>query len=614
MRRIVGGIVLGLGLGAVACALAGGRAGEAPGCADGERGVGAGEPAREEQSAEEVGGGGGRDLGARCEPPSATRLAARGRCGPASGTTAGGEDAGPLPRTSWTLVLEGHDGSGSSDALRRQAAPWEPPAAPSASRAEGGPFERGGPDVLERVYDVAGALVRMANDPPEVRVAWTTGEAAVGAQLEHLGARLYDRTGEAAWRTPGAGIGVDPEVNVNPGLHVRQTADVLAKIEAALDEILPLGGDARTVRVWRGRTVLGTLAVGEARRLDAEPRILDATSSPAVRGAVELDVPVERVVTGFLGDAHVLVADYDVEISQAAQIRGPLLDLGHDGLSVRARRVASSDELEVELREGRATLPLATFSTSLAGGSAGGADTVVIELPRTGPRVLLRIPAREGETWLVGLGEDRAAVVEVGASVTGAGAIRRGWMRLPPSRDDAADEPATELVPPRGAVAVHLLRPSRREGEPAWSTGVVPLRPHAVALHGFDRTREEALPAGAEPYGAGSADELEDRVAVLRGGTCVSGRWVGGTPHGEAYDLVLSVAETAGTRPSPPLLGGPEGSPSRRTALLPSFRRAVVPLRIVVPHGGVGRRTVTLDLGNGPQPWTVSLSGGVRAE
>jgi len=87
---------------------------------------------------------------------------------------------------------------------------------------------------------------------------------------------------------------------------------------------------------------------------------------------------------------------------------------------------------------------------------------------------------------------------------------------------------------------------------------------------------------------------------------------VGGTPEGEAYDVVLSVAEPLAMRDGPPIYL--DAKPTYGAVRLPSFRRALVPLRIAVPHGGVGRRTVMLDLGRGPESWTVSLSGGRSAE
>ncbi len=631
MRRSAVGMMAGFAVGALAWGLLGPRTEEGPpvvgdGTADGAAG-------RATRPEEEGGGGGRALLEEAAVPAESTRLAAGGLRSPApslrgeSAAFAGtdiflaptnGGDHGPPPEL--VEAAEGVVEGTLLAAVERHLTPWE------ERRFEqrglyAVPVRRGDPvaaGVTERAYAVFPALARLAFDPPEVgRVrSWTP----VGTERDarRLGDDVYARTGEPLWRTTGTwiGWGARDSGRSEAPLLVRQTAEGHAAVEAALDALLAVGGDARTIRVWRGELGPGSLDVGEARRLDASIPWRAAAEGPALAAPLELDVPVDRVVTAFLGDVHAFVADYDVEISQAANAAMPLYDLAHDGLSVRARVLPATEEVEIQWIEVREAPPFPTFSTSLASGPESASAPVVIELPE-GPskRAVARLPAREGEAWIVGLGGTRAALVEILRSVQGAGPRRcGGWDRAPsqgvsgvPADPALAHAEQREGAhPPAGAIHAELVRPSRTEGASPWGYRVDLETDGAGVLTPFgalDRTREEALPFGGGVFG-------DDRALVLQGGTCVRARWVGGTSVGEAYDVVLSVSEPSGTRDGPPIVGADPRIPVR----LSSFRRALVPVRIVVPHGGVGRRTVTLDLGRGPEPWTVSLSGGARAE
>ncbi len=471
--------------------------------------------------------------------------------------------------------------------------------------------------VTERAYAVGAALARLADDPPEVgRVrSWTSvsDEGDAGA----LADQVYARTGEPLWRTPGAWIGwaSGGSGRSEAPLLVRQTAEGHAAVESALDALLTVGGDARTIRVWRGELGPGSLEIGETRRVDAAIPWRAATEGPGRASPLELDVPADRIVTAFLGDAHAFVGDYDVETGQATNVAGPIYDLAHDGLSVRAHVLQDPEEVELQLIDVHQAPPFDTFSTSLASGPVSASAPVVIEVPvRPSKRAVVRLPAREGEAWLVGLGGTRAVLVEIAGRVEGAGRLRPGWDRAPsPGRSGVAADPEPDRAPPReaasppdGVLLAELVRPARTEGGPPPRdvVGISSITQVAPTPFGMpDRTREEAFPFGGA---AGDAD----RDLELRGGAFLRARWVGGTPGAEAYDVVLAVSEPLGIRDGPPIYGKDLKTPVR----LPSFRRAVVPMRIVVPHGGVGRRTVTLDLGNGPQPGTVTLWGGERAE
>jgi len=496
----------------------------------------------------------------------------------------------------------------------RHRTPWEPREQGDSDLVRVRPGDAADAGVTERAYTVQSVRTRLTMDLPELGPGPTTSFPVDFWGLGPLITELYARTGEPLWRTTGTWIGMgdlEPRGWQVPVLS-RQTAAGHRAVEAVLDDLLHVGGDARTIRVWRGELGPGTLEVGEVRRVDASVPWRAAAERASVAGPLELDVPVGRAVAAFLGEAHVHVADYDVEISQVGYISAPNYDLAHEGLSVRARSLSGTEELEFELVDVRHAPPFEILSASLG---SGPASTVTIELPAgQANRAVVRLAAREGEAWIIGLGDTRAALVEVGRGVDGAGPKRPGWTRypslgisgVPADPEEAHAEPREGVLPPEGTIHAGLVRPSRTEGASPWgyrveikTDGEGTLTPFG----GLDRTREEALPFG------GSALR-PDRELVLRGGTCVRARWVGGTSGCEAYDVVLSVAEPLAMRDAPPIYGRDPHALLR----LPSFRRALVPLRIVVPHGGVGRRTVMLDLGGGPEPWTVSLSGGRRTE
>ena len=110
--------------------------------------------------------------------------------------------------------------------------------------------------VTERAYAILGALIRLDGDPPELGTVDLDGAPSLepGWDRDGLVRHLHARTGQAAWNAAGVWIGEDPPRLWAPDgpLRVHQTAQVHRQIEGVLDEILGLGGDARTIRVWRG--------------------------------------------------------------------------------------------------------------------------------------------------------------------------------------------------------------------------------------------------------------------------------------------------------------------------------------------------------------------------
>ncbi len=500
---------------------------------------------------------------------------------------------------------------------RRYRTPWEDGGGMDLVAAPAG--ERVAAGVTERAYAILRALIRLDGDPPEPwRPVDLDGTPSLDAGWDRaaLVRHLYARMGQAAWNVPGAWIGEDPPALWAPDgpLRIHQTAAVHREIERVLDGILGLGGDARTVRVWRGALGPGTLRRGELRRLEGPAKSIPG--SAALEEPVELDVPVGRAVSAFVGRGHTVLSVYE-ETPGMTPAR-PVFELAHAGLSVRGRIDPRTDEIELEIAEATCEPPFPRVATSVTTGGVAGGEPVPIEVPERSSRAaVVRLSGAQGDAWLVGLGGGRAAVVELGDTVPGAGSWRRGWGRTRSTGfTDAPEDPPVwedlaraDLAPPPGEVYVGLVRPSRAEGTPAWESRVrveTGGLSWPVALHGFDLGWEEALPHAGLVLS-------KRHPSVLRGGTCVSARWVGGTADREAYDVLLSVAEPLPMREGPPVLTCGE-KPTLAPCRLPSFVRALVPLRIVVPHDHVARRIVWVDLGRGPEAWTLSVSRGRREE
>ncbi len=555
---------------------------------------------------------------------SESRLAPAGLA-PAAGAT--GEDpAPPSPDAAASRGFSPEDLEALAASLLRYAAPWEGRPESRQDLTLVGPTSTLRAGVTQRAYEVEQALFGLADDGEEVAgdpfsslavfaPKWT-GDGP--ADRKRLVAEVYARTGEALWRIQGTGLAEAPihigGVGALPGwpLFVRQTAEGHRVVERVLDDLVPCGGDARTVRVWQGGLGVGALARGEVRRVEQPFPWSGAASSLPIEGPIELDVPATRAVTAFFGTAHAVLADYECEIGSSV-VWMPAYGVAHEGRSVRARGIPETSELEVEFRQAHEGPPYLTFSCALE--LAGSAS---IEVPGVAPvGVVARVPALEGSMWLVGLDEGRAALVEVGASVPGAGPRRRGWG----APHDAWNPPSAPGEPLRA----EAVPPGDRHVEPGWMRAGLTRPARAMEPASAPRTLDAVLRTGALEFarfgdvdGRPSHGVFESTLNGPRSGgsrpsqdppcagTRIQARWAGQTAQGAAYDVVLSVTDPVGTREAPPLLRDGAYLPLR----LPSFRRAVVPLRIFVPQGGVGSRTVTLDLGRGPEPWTVTLQDG----
>ncbi len=101
------------------------------------------------------------------------------------------------------------------------------------------------------------------------------------------------------------------------------------------------------------------------------------------------------------------VADYDVEIAQAANIANPIIRNAVDGVVLDVKPVVSSDRrfITLELRPTVATLvrPIPTFSTSLASGPITASAPVIIQVPKlqkSSVRTTVTMP--DGATLLIG--------------------------------------------------------------------------------------------------------------------------------------------------------------------------------------------------------------------
>ena len=101
------------------------------------------------------------------------------------------------------------------------------------------------------------------------------------------------------------------------------------------------------------------------------------------------------------------VADYDVEIAQAANIANPIIRNAIDGVVLDVKPVVSSDRrfITLELRPTVATLvrPIPTFSTSLASGPVTASAPVIIQVPKlqkSSVRTTVTMP--DGATLLIG--------------------------------------------------------------------------------------------------------------------------------------------------------------------------------------------------------------------
>ena len=351
-----------------------------------------------------------------------------------------------------------------------------------------------------------------------------------------------------------------------------------------------------------------------AARLEGLARSLP--SSPAVEGPLELDVPVGRAVTAFYGRAHTVLSDYSPWGTSVRSSTDPCSRWPTRACPCAGRIDPRTGEIELEITEAVATPPFPRRATTLGTRRDGAGERATIEVPERSSRgAVVRLAGTKGDAWLVGLG------------AAGARPSSSSGMRCPAR--GAGDRPGDGRAPR----ASPRLPRTRRRGRSSRAPSSV-RRPETS-------TSDSSVPRGRRARRDGRAAPRRDRkrsaargVVRLRshlgGGPPVSGRrrrrgspgrparrhvrarpLDGRVVDREAYDVVLSVAEPLEMRDGPSVLTYGE-PPTLSPCRLPSFRRALVPLRIVVPHGDVGRRTVMLDLGRGSSPGR-SLSPAVGA-
>ena len=285
--------------------------------------------------------------------------------------------------------------------------------------------------------------------------------------------------------------------------------------------------------------------------------------------------------------------------ARTANIAAPNYDLAHDGLSVRRARAPATEELELQLIDVRQAPPFDTFSTSLC-----VRPRILRPRGHRGPRAARETGRRaaagaEGDAWLVGLGGTRAVLVEIAGRVEGAGRLRPGWARAPSLGRSGVRRIPSSTAPRRGrptAPPDGVLLPSwsGRRGPRGRPPGAARVEISPIGEGTHRRRSGCPIARGRRRSRSAEAAAYADRDLVLRGGALRAGA-VGRAARSAAKRTTWSssiVRAPRVARWAADLRHGPN-VPLR----LPSLRRAVVPLRIVVPHGGVGRRTVTLDLG-----------------
>ncbi len=315
-----------------------------------------------------------------------------------------------------------------------------------------------------------------------------------------------------------------------------------------------------------------------------------ATAEAVVRRArgsssVTLDVPEDRAAFGFAGQACTYVADYDVEISQAANIAGPIYRVAEAGLGVSARVSGGSDgriEVTFDARWTSALPIFETFSTSLASGPVTSSPPVVIEIPKAIEPVSEfhgRVRTGDGEGALVGLSNGGVLVVVPRSAVRDTTHVRT-WKSV-----DVSERPAVEPARP----------PESETIEVEWTR--IDAAPTATTRGSarFEHVGESGVVGN--PTRPGADDDSLRSLGVPGSVYLVPGPVL----DRRRIDVVV--------RPSRPLEPGSRPfSVLGQTVDLPRVSRVVIPLRFLLRDGETGVRDVTIDRGEGPEAWRVTVS------
>jgi len=237
------------------------------------------------------------------------------------------------------------------------------------------------------------------------------GDNAQGIGVAGLGANAPND--DLFFGTPanpqGVPLGVKPEpgsagTSNDSGAFYNDGSDgaYRARVENLFDSVL-----------GNSNTLLGTGGMA------LQHTFLDDTQVEVILRAVEKSERVQQITATKLtvyntqrATVEVLnkvayVADYDVEIAQAANIANPIIKNAIDGVVLDVKPVVSADRrfITLELRPTVATLvrPIPTFSTSLASGPVTASAPVVIQIPRlqkSSVRTTVTMP--DGGTLLLG--------------------------------------------------------------------------------------------------------------------------------------------------------------------------------------------------------------------
>ena len=610
MRRIAVAIAVGISVGCLAW-----RSGSTPSCDD--------VPLLGDTIAqEEVGGaGGGAPLSEDVVPVESTRLAGcgmRSRRADARGDRlpfAGGDDF-LAPRNGGSYdpppeLLESPAASESpsepNDAERfflveRWRTPWE-------LRVEGdgglalARVRRGehvGAEVTGRAYAIDRAAARLVDDPAELR-----GE---GESVRSWDDRsIYARTGEALWQT-GHVDRADPRRLSVVGLaHVRPPdggrpprgrggARRPASTSAERHARFACGGASSGPGRSRPARCDGSTRRSRGGRRRREPPWRGPSGARRARRPGRGGIPGRgpRLRRGLRRRG---------EPGRVHRRAGLRLDarrsLGAGAFLVRSRTSSSSSSVDV-----RVAPPIRQiFSTSLASTSEPWLATVTIEVPKgQANKAVVRLPSREGEAWIVGLGDTRAA-------------LRRGRSRGERRRTAAAGVdplPARSASPacrpmPRLAHAEPregVLRPSARSGgaRPSLADGgSVPRgatawrsRPTGRAS---SRRSEASIERGRRRSPGAAPRASADRVSCFAvAPACRLGGWAGGSRArrttscspwpsrlrcGTVLPIYLDAKPTYGAVPSPLVATRARAAADRRAA-----RRRRAPHRDARPRPG----------------------------
>ena len=372
------------------------------------------------------------------------------------------------------------------------------------------------------------------------------------------------------------------------------TSDDLDAYERALDAETFAGGRDVTLDVVRLADPSASLSdVGLAPPAPGTSVAIPLRTAEAIvrraRGAssVTLDVPEDRAVSGCVGAGCVYVGDYDIEISQAASIAGPICRVAEAGLGVSARVSGGSDdgiEVTFDARWTSALPSFETFSTSLASGPVTSSPPVVIEIPKAIEPVSEfhgRVRTGDDEGALVGLGNGEVLVIVPRSAVRDTTHVRT-WKSVDLDERSAA-RPA--CPPESETIEVEW---TRIDDAPTAAT-----RGSAR----FEHVGESGVVGS--PTKPGADDDSLCSLGVPGSVYIVPGPVL----DRRRIDVVV--------RPSRPLEPGsrPFSVLGRPTPVdLPRVSRVVIPLRFLLRDGETGVRDLTIDRGEGPETWRVSVS------